>query len=125
MLEFLNLYIPEGFTCLDAPYAQIKTIRRLNFNRNLSMTNWRIKRIRHAAGVDEFVQWNVYYYDDNARQEFNPDGSVNENYRYRDNYSDSENVVAHDYDDTSTGIPYSHDLSAYYHSDGHPLRRRK
>ena len=60
----------------------------------------------HAAGVDEFVQWNVYYYDDNARQEFNPDGSVNESYRYRDNYSDSENVVAHDYDDTSTGIPF-------------------
>ena len=60
----------------------------------------------HAAGVDEFVQWDVYYYDDNARQEFNPDGSVNENYRHRDNYSDSENVVARNYDDTSAGIPF-------------------
>ena len=206
MLEFLNLYIPEGFTGLDAPYPDLSDsfdtpigyakipieiqapygfdLSQVKVSFDISVVNfgyfdsdtwvrasddwiakyttwlrdgeffketydindieslrvpifydgWYEFRIRmtyadagnmgcivdardmfldaefdsnsHAAGVDEFVQWNVYYYDDNARQEFNPDGSVNENYRYRDNYSDSENVVAHDYDDTSTGIPF-------------------
>lgn len=62
----------------------------------------------YAARVDEFIQWNAYYYDDNVRQEFNPDGSVNTDYFYHDKYSDFQNVIACDDgdNDTSTAIPF-------------------
>lgn len=63
----------------------------------------------YAARVDEFTQWNAYYYDDNVRQEFNPDGSVNTHYFHHDkDYSDFQNVIACDDgdNDTSTAIPF-------------------